>query len=96
MRQCRVDRTLYIPVNITTRGNGIQERLVDSLHGGFQVFLDDSVKLECLTSGDLERRITVFVCYPIDGEPLIWCADPTGQSTTDHECLSGFQALSLE
>jgi len=60
------------------------------------VLLDDPMELERLTSGDLERGITMLVGYPIDREPLSGSDDPAGESTADHECVGGFEALGFE
>lgn len=82
--------------DITTSCNGIQQTLVDILHGGLQVLFDDTVELEGLAGGQLERPVTVFVRDLVDGEPLFGSANTSGHTTSDHEGIGGLETLSFK
>lgn len=82
--------------DITASGNGVHHGLVDRLHGGLEMLLDDTVELESLTGSQLEGAVSMLIGDSVHLLPLFGCANTTGQSTSDHEAVSWLKTLRLE
>ncbi|KAI3482262.1 hypothetical protein L1887_55095 [Cichorium endivia] len=85
--EVRVGRAHDVSVDVTARGDGVEHRLVDTLHGRLEVALDDAVVLDGLARGDLDRLVAVLFGDVVELHPLLGRHHTTGDARADHEAV---------
>ncbi len=89
----RVGRDHHVAVDVAARGQCVDQRGVDRLHGGLELALDHPVELECLAGGDAHRVIGVVGGDRVQLQPLLRGDHAAGRARADHELVGRFELL---
>ena len=92
-RFMRVGRHHHVAVDVAARGQGIDQRGIDGLHGRLELALDHAVELERLARGDAQRVVGVLRSNGIQLQPLRWSDHAARRAGADHELVGRFQLL---
>ena len=74
-----------VAVDVAAGREGVHELSVDRLNGWAEVALENAMKLEGLTRGNLERAVGVGVGEGVEGEPLRGRADAARDANARHK-----------
>src|SRR5262249_18311 len=81
-----------IPDLVAAAAQAGHQGLVDALHAGLQVALEDAVELEVLPGGDADRAVAPAVCYLVVSDVAVGAATATGDAGPDHQLVVAVQA----
>ena len=85
-----IRRAHDVAVDVSAGRQGIQQSIVDLLHGLLEVPLENPMQLEGLAGRELEGAVGELVGELIDSEPLSPGADASRHSDPDHKGKSFF------
>src|SRR5882724_8992495 len=83
----------YIAIDVAAGRDRVNERGVERGHRGFEVGLDDAVKLKRLTRREPQRSSGVVARNAVDRQPLARRAHAARQAQADHESPQWFELL---
>ena len=85
LRKVRVRIAHHVAIHITAGGDGVHRGLIDLFDRALEVALDDAVKLEGLTRGELDRAVGKLRRHAVGFKPLLRSGNTARHADADHE-----------